>query len=102
MNHTLSTYATTDVINEAHSSVRSLRQNRFHVQEYADELTGRSLSSSFGYEDNELISIFVEGLTYDSRQNVQHYFSMHGSIDMHVLVKISYRTTSRILFASKS
>ena len=43
VHYLLSMYATTDVINEEDSSVRRLRQHRFSVQEYADELAERGL-----------------------------------------------------------
>ena len=73
IHYLLSTYTTTDTINEAENSVRRLRQHRFSVQEYAGELAERALKCGDVCDDNELISIFVEGLTDDIRRNVQHY-----------------------------
>ena len=68
-----SAYATTDVINEADNSVRRLRQHRFSVQEYANELVERALKCGDVFDDNELMGIFVGGLSDDIRRNVRQY-----------------------------
>ena len=80
VDYLLSTYTTADVINEADSSVHRLRQHRFSVQEYVDELVDRAVKCGDVFDDNELMKIFVEGLTDKIRLNVQHYWSAHQSI----------------------
>ena len=73
----LSTYAITVVIKEAGNSIRRLHQNFFTVQEYADELVERALKCGDVFDDNELMEIFVEGLTDNICRKVQHCLSTH-------------------------
>ena len=70
----LNTYTTIDVINEADNSVPNLGQHRSSIQEYSDKLAERALISRDVLNDNELMAIFIEGLTDDTRRNVQRYW----------------------------
>ena len=62
----------TDVTSEADNFVRRLRQHCFSVQENKYELAECTLKCGDVFDDNELMSIFVEGYTDDIRQNFQH------------------------------
>ena len=73
LHYLLSTFATTDVKNEGGNLVCRLRQHSFSIKEYANELTERALKCGEVFEDNELMGVFVEGVTYEIRRNIQHY-----------------------------
>ena len=54
----LSTYETSDVINDSRNTVRGLLLDRYTVQEYAKELAGCDIKGSNIFDDNELKKIF--------------------------------------------
>ena len=99
----MSTYATTAVINETGSSVHRVRQHRFSVREFANELDGRALKCGDVFDDDELMGIFFEGLMDDICRSVQRYWSTHRSMRMHALMAyaVSIYQCAQLANASK-
>ena len=83
IHYLLSIYAKSDMINETENAVRRLRQHRFSIQEYADELSECALKCGDVFEGNEHMGISVEGMKSHIRRIVQHYWSTYRYIRMH-------------------